>query len=875
MTNTFNIETALRQALSADLQGAAPSLAQILSSLLASEADAATTQQAIAADVGLRKALQVLGGQRIEASNAVISFGAGSQMGDVTITGSIAGRDVITLHVNLTQIDTGGGDYAEGDIDKRQGAFVKDSTIHGDVIGQVVRQAPLAPALHQLRAPVGDFVGRADALDQIVQALCQTGGAATISGVRGMGGIGKTELAYAVAQRLTAHFPDAQLLVELRGASATPLSPVQALQTLIRAFEREAKLPNDLGQLQSIYRSLLTGKRVLILADDARDATQVRPMLPPHGCALLITSRQHFALPGMAALDLAALLPTEAEALLLGICPRIGSYAASLAKLCGSLPLALRVSASTLKENDDRDVGHFVDQLRTERLRHLSDADTPDDPAASVEASLRLSYDTLDPIAQAALCQLSVFPASFDREAALAIVAVAGQVEEILWLLRRRSLLEWDAALERYNQHELLRVFGAERLDHADAVRLCHAQYYVKVVERAENELYLKGAVPEGLALFDRERAQIDAGWAWALAHAGEPAADTFLYNYAGATAHIGDLRYHTRQERIPQLEAALAAAQRRNNEVGWLLGSLGIAYRNMGDATKAIDFFQQELAIAHEIDNRRGEGQALGNLGTAYLNLGNATKAIDFFQQELAIARELGDRRDEGRALGKLGIAYADLGDATRAINLYQQHLAIAHELGDRRGEGQALGNLGNAYSRLGDFTRAIDYHQQALVIAREIGDRRGEGTTLGNLGIAYLKLGDFTRAIDFFQQDLAVARELGDRSGESRALGNLGVANKNLGEVTIAIDFYQQQLAIARELGDRRGEAYASSNLGLIMEQQGELAQAAELIQILVDFEREIGHPDAEEDAAYVEAIRQRLTAQADIGRDLPAEP
>lgn len=262
--------------------------------------------------------------------------------GDVVHGDKVGGDKVMG---DKRTIDTGGGDYAEGDIDKRQGAFVEGSTVHGDVIGQQVVQhaVPLAPALHQLRAPVGDFVGRTAEIDQLVTTL-STGGGAAISGVRGLGGIGKTELAYAVAQRLADAFPDAQLVVELRGASAAPLTPEAALQTVIRAFEREAKLPDDLAQLQALYRDKLRGMRALILADDAKDAAQVRPLLPPAGCALLVTSRNRFTLPGMTALDLGTLPPDAAATLLREICPRIDAHAAPLATLCGYLPLVLKVN---------------------------------------------------------------------------------------------------------------------------------------------------------------------------------------------------------------------------------------------------------------------------------------------------------------------------------------------------------------------------------------------------------------------------------------------------------------------------------------------------------------------------------------------------
>jgi tetratricopeptide (TPR) repeat protein len=704
--------------------------------------------------------------------------------------------------------DVVGGDKILGD------KVMGDKHIH-------VTQPSLAPALHQLRAPVSDFVGRNAEIDQLVQALTK-GSGATISAVRGMGGIGKTELAYTVAQRLTTYFPDAQLIVELRGAGSSPATPTQALQQVIRSFEREAQLPDELGPLQALYRSKLSGKRALILADDALDAAQVRPLLPPQGCALLITSRQRFSLPGIAIIDLHTLPPEDAEQLLLEICPRIGEHARELAKLCGELPLALRVSASLLA-NGSHSVARYLEQLAAERLKYLSD---PDDPQACVEASLHVSYDALAPQAQQLLCQISVFPTSFDLAAAQVVAAIDGDVTEALELLRRRSLLEWDAAVERFSLHDLIRMFAAAQLEDADAVRLRHARHYVEVAAAART-LYLKGGATtlRGLALFDQERSHIDAGWNWALAHAGDQDADALLRDYAEAGEYIGDLRYDDRHERIPQLEAAVAAARRRNdrNAEGARLGNLGTTYTALGDARQAISYHEQHLTIARELGDRRGEGAALDHLGSAYRELGDARQAIPYHEQRLAIAREIGDRRGEGAALGNLGIAYRELGDARQAITYYEQRLAIAREIGDRRSEGAALDHLGNVYQDLGDALQAIPYHEQRLAIARELGDRRGEGAALGHLGNAYAALGDTRQAIAY----------------------------------------HEQRLAIASEIGNRRSESVASWNLGLALEQEGSLTRAAELMQVYVGFLREISHPDADKRATDLEQLRQRLTA------------
>lgn len=293
-----------------------------------------------------------------------------------------------------------------------------------------------------------------------------------------------------MAEKLREHYPEGHLLVELHGATK-PVAPEQALQTVIRAFEREASLPDDLGQLQALYNQVLAGKRVLILADDAKDAAQVRPLLPPPGCALLVTTRNCFHLPGMRPFDLDTLDAPDAEKLLREVCERIGEHAGRLAKFCGYLPLALRVSAGVLA-NSSRSVEGYLEQLEAERLKHLRDPDSPDDPQASVEASLRLSYEALEPAAQAALCQLSVFVTSFDRDAALAVVEVEGDREELLDRLLRRSLLEWDAASERYNLHDLVREFGAARLEDVDAVWLRYTRHYGRVADQAR-QLYHKG----------------------------------------------------------------------------------------------------------------------------------------------------------------------------------------------------------------------------------------------------------------------------------------------------------------------------------------------------------------------------------------------
>ncbi|HEX9991167.1 MAG TPA: tetratricopeptide repeat protein [Chloroflexia bacterium] len=678
----------------------------------------------------------------------------------------------------------------------------RDTIISSVITNLYQGPTPTITSLHQLRAPVADFVGRELEIDRLVQALrgANGRGEAAIAGIRGLNGMGKTELAYAVAQRLKDTFPDAQLLLELHGAGSNPMTTEQALQTIIRAFDPRAQLPNNLNALRSIYLTLLTGKRVLVLADDVWAARQVESLLPPPGCALLLTSGQRFVLVGMVSLDLNVLPQLEAEQLLLRICPSIGSTAARMAQLCGRLPLALRMCAS-ICANSTMSVEYHLKALEDERerLSHLRD---PDLPNTSVEASLQLSYDALDPQAQHVLCQLSVFSSSFDITSAKAVVQRPGEgqettaepwrVEDVLGLLYRRSLVDQDRETKRFSLHDLVRVFGLERLEGEgegeEAMRLRHAQYYA-VIAGGADELYLRGGenVRLGLKLFDMERANIDAGWGWAREQASQQAGslsqdiDELLVDYAYATIYVGDLRYDKRRERIPQLEAALTAARRLNY--------------------------------------KEAESMALGNLGAAYKNLGEPRKAIEYYEQALKLAQEIADHRGEGFILGSLGLAYMDLGETHKAIQYFEEHLQMAREMGDRQGEGNALGNLGIAYKNLGETHKAIQHYEHCLQIAREIGDRRSESIAIGSLGIAYV----------------------------------------DLGETHEAIQCYEQCLQIAQEMGDLRGEAITRWNLGLLLAKEGDLIRAIELMQVTVDYEREIGHIDAEEHAVIVDRVRK----------------
>ena len=348
---------------------------------------------------------------------------------------------------------------------------VVDSKADGDIVARdkiIINQAasPTVNALHQLRAPVGDFVGREYEIETLIKSL-RRDSRACITGINGMGGIGKTELALLVAERLTDDYPDAQFFINLQGTEANPRSPEEVLATCIRAFiGPEAALPEDRDQLLQRYRSELSGKRVLLLLDNVADSGQVQPLLPPPGSAVLITSRQAVTLPGMTRLKLNLLTDDEAQELLVEIAPHAKAAAEQICELCGYLPLAIRAAGSLLAVTDDLDPFAYASQLKDEhnRLEHIG----TEGVEIGVAASLNLSYERLASETARVLRLLSVFPGTFDAAAEEVVCADIGHAQ--LSDLVRRSLVLYDSNTKRYRLHDLARLFADSKLSDEERI---------------------------------------------------------------------------------------------------------------------------------------------------------------------------------------------------------------------------------------------------------------------------------------------------------------------------------------------------------------------------------------------------------------------
>jgi tetratricopeptide (TPR) repeat protein len=694
---------------------------------------------------------------------------------------------------------------------------------HGNAQYRRPREAPNAQrstttpgaALHQLRAPPADFIGRSEELACLRAKLGR--GDAIIAGLSGQGGVGKTALALKLAQELAPDYPDAQLEIDLRGTNAEQLAAASAMARVIRAFEPEAKPPENEDELGARYRSILHGRRALLLLDDARDRAQVEPLIPPSGCLLIVTSRQHFTMAGLHAQRLDCLEPADAIALIRSIAPRVEeATAVELAALCGYLPLALRAAAATLVEHVALKPARYLERLRLTHER-----------SQLVEAVLASSVDHLEASARALWLRLGVFPGSFEATAAAHVGELdEGVASDLASDLVKRSLLEWDEATARYRLHDLAREYARARLGAKDR-REAEARFaeHCLVVLREANDLYERGgeSMMSGLALFEREWGNINAVQEWASSHvAHDDEAAKLCAELPLAGRHCLSLRQRP-AERIRWHAAGIDAARR-----------LGL---------------------------RAEEAYHLGLLGNACVEIGELQMTITRCEQALSILMEIGDRRGEGEVLCNLGNAHASLGEVHEAIRLYRRALAIFIESGDRRGECSALSSLGSAHAGLADTQTATSFYERQLTVAREIGDRRGEGNALCGLGSVYVTRGELSEAVAQCERARLLFRDLGDRLGEAEALGALGNAHAGLGDPLLAIRFYDRQMTITCDVGNREGEAASSWNIGIVYEALGNIPRAIGAMRVYVEFLRSIGHTALQHHENHLNRLRARM--------------
>ncbi|MGX7673340.1 tetratricopeptide repeat protein [Plantactinospora sp. DSM 117369] len=670
--------------------------------------------------------------------------------------------------------------------------------------------APLAVAAPDRRVPaqlppdVYGFAGRSNELDQldtILDAAAEQPTAVVISALSGTAGVGKTALAVHWAHRVADRFGDGQLYVNLRGfdPGGSVMNPAEAVRGFLDAFAvPPQQIPAGLDAQIGLYRSLLAGRRVLVVLDNVRDADQVRPLLPgAPGCLVVVTSRNQLsglvAAEGARPIALDLLSVDEARQLLTR---RLGAARVAvelpavdeIIARCARLPLALAIVAARAAIDPRLPLATLAGELRD--ARGSLDAFAGADAAIDARSVFSWSYRALSPGAARLFRLLGVHPGP---DIGLPAAASLGgsppaHVGPLLAELTRAHLVAKQAP-GRFAFHDLLRAYAAE-LAHAlddedDRNAAVHRvlDHYLHTAHRAAR-------------LLDPHRDLITL----ADVHPGTTAEE--LVDEAGATAWFN-------AEHAVLLEVVRLAAQAGFGTHTWqLTWTLTDFFDRGGHWQDQITAHTAALAAARRLANRTGQAYAHRGLARAYARQGREDDAYTHYREALALFRELGDHTGQAYTHRGLAWVYEQKGRCGEALRHAQRALDLYRTAGHRGGQARALNSVGWFHTLLGDHQQALTHCQQAIVLHQEIGDRPGEADTWDSLGYAHHQLGDHHQAAACYQHALDLIRSFGDRYSEAAVLNHLGDTRRAAGDIDESRRIWQRTLDILDQLGHPEAE-------------------------------------------------------------------
>jgi transcriptional regulator with XRE-family HTH domain/tetratricopeptide (TPR) repeat protein len=657
---------------------------------------------------------------------------------------------------------------------------------------------PWRPVLpRQLPPSVAHFAGRAAELATLDQWLGRgthdgTGGALVISAIGGMAGVGKTALALRWAHQVAGEFPDGQLYVNLRGydPGGQPADAAVVLRRFLDALgAAPGSVPTDLDEQVSLYRSLLAGRRMLIMADNASDAAQVRPLLPGSpGCLVLVTTRS--PLTGLAAADGARVLNLEiltaAEAAEL-LSARLGAdrvaaepdAVADLIRLCGHLPLALALAAARAAESN-WPLAHLAAELRDghRRLAALG----VNDAAADVRSVFSWSYRKLSSAAARMFRLLGVHPGpdiSVPAAASLAGVPrtrALGMMEQLTAV----SLIS-ELSPGRFGLHDLLRAYAADQAGkgkqgHRAAVCRMRDHYLhtansaARFIDSSEEIVPTgpprQGVTPEvildgdqALSWFRTEHKVLLA----VTAQAAGPAPDGHAWQLPCALAPFLD-RAGQWHELIYCQNTALACAERLGDLPSQARTHryLGRAQRNLGHTRDARAHFATAAALSHRLSDHRGEARAWIGFSASCESMDQLPESLSSSLRALALAESAGDLVLQAKASNNVGYDYAMLGDPGQGLVYCRRALNLLRQISNPFLEAHTWDSVGYINCQMGDYHRAITSYRRAVALFRQTGAPFLAAQSLTQLGDIYATASALQQAHDTWQQALAILDNL-----------------------------------------------------------------------------------------------------------------
>jgi DNA-binding SARP family transcriptional activator/tetratricopeptide (TPR) repeat protein len=688
----------------------------------------------------------------------------------------------------------------------------------------------------QLPGAGAGIVGRGAALrwldGQLPNHKGATGRLVVLSGTAG---VGKTATAVHWAHRVRRHFPDGQLFVSLRGwGTGAPLRPAEALAGTLRSLGMAgADIPATVEEASAVYRALLADRRVLVLLDDARDADQLRPLLPggPYSLAL-VTSRDRLsglvAGEGAARLVLDPLSSGDTEELLaesLGA-ERVAAEpnaTAELGRRCAHLPLALRIAAAHLLDSPGLGIGDYVTLLANgTRLDELA---IPGNQRLAVRTAFDASYTRLDPEAQRLFRLLGVVPApDVSAGAAAALLdATPAVTRRALHRLVAACLVD-EPTPHRYTSHDLLREYAADRSASEDSHHercaalqryydhhLAHALAAAATLHPSLLRLPPPVGRPAPPAVrFDSEHAALtwlDSEHACStaiVAHTARHGPRPVAWRLADALRGYLNSRMYTTDWRTVA-DAGLHAATAEDDPAGLAAAHLNQSTYHwyQGDYLPALGHQTSLLRLAEQLDWTEARAAALANLGTLFAMLGDLDRATDHLERGLRVRRGTGDRTGQITALNNLGYVALQRGLLDEAVQRCGEALVLARRIRSRNDEADCLRHLGLAHYEQGRLDTAAQRLGRAWRLYEETGEQTGRAEALAGLALVDAEAGDGDRARAVAEKALVLAQDIGSPITLAIAFIAAAVAQRPLGRAGRALEYNRCAVRLTRDVG------------------------------------------------------------------------
>jgi DNA-binding SARP family transcriptional activator/tetratricopeptide (TPR) repeat protein len=665
---------------------------------------------------------------------------------------------------------------------------------------------PEATTPAQLPWDVRGFAGRADALtrlDGLMDGVDIEPTAVVISAVSGTAGVGKTTLALHWAHRVRARFADGQLYVNLRGfdPGGQVMAPADAVRLFLDGLGvPPERIPPDPVAQAGLYRSLVAGRRMLVVLDNARDAEQVRSLLPGTPSVLVVvTSRSQLtplvASHGAHSLLLDVLAPAEARELL---AKRLGAHRVAaepeaverIIAACARLPLALAVAAARAAGS-----GSSLAQLATELGETGRRLDVLDagDAASQVRAVFSWSYEALTPLAARLFRLLALHPGQdLTVPAAASLADLSEEDARRLMTELARANLVAEPVAGRFAFHDLLRAYATDlvRVGEGDGARRAATtrllDHFVRtacaadlLMRPARDPISVLSTAPEAGARVAELTDRVDAARWMAAEHR----------NLLDVLRHAGETGF---DEHAWQCAWALDTFHDRNGH--WL---------------EIVAVWQVAIAAAQRLNNLPAQAQALRGAAHAYTILGRYADSEADLRRALDLCVRVGDTQGQARTHTHLVYLAYRRSDPKQAFHHAERALALTEQLGDPRSVGYAANDMGWAHAQLGDHVEALRHCRRSLDLLRQVGDPYGQASVWDSLGYIHHERGEHAQGVDAFRRALDLFRDAGDRYSEAETLVRLGELERDLGEPDAARDAWTRALDILNDLD--HGDAVA----------------------------------------------------------------